>query len=91
MEPENRETVKEVIKKLKQRYPEKTTWMYSSYLYAEIMDFDPEVLRYLDVLVDGPFVEEQKDLNLRFRGSKNQRVIDVQASLKNGDVVLLDF
>lgn len=91
MEPENRETVKELIKKLKERYPEKTTWMYSSYLYGEIMDFDPEVLRYLDVLVDGPFVEEQKDLNLRFCGSKNQRVIDVQASLKHGDVMLLEL
>lgn len=64
--------------------------MYSSYLFEEIMEFDPEVLQYLDVLVDGPFVEEKKDLNLRFRGSSNQRVIDVKASLESEDVILLD-
>ena len=54
------------------------------------MEFDPEVLQNLDVLVDGPFVEEKKDLNLRFRGSSNQRVIDVKASLESEDVILLD-
>ena len=58
--------------------------------FEEIMEFDPEVLQNLDVLVDGPFVEEKKDLNLRFRGSSNQRVIDVKASLESEDVILLD-
>ena len=56
----------------------------------EIMEFDPKVLQYLDVLVDGPFVEEKKDLNLRFRGSSNQRVIDVKASLESKTVILLE-
>lgn len=64
--------------------------MYSSYLFEEIMEFDPKVLQYLDVLVDGPFVEEKKDLNLRFRGSSNQRIIDVKASLESKTVILLE-
>lgn len=90
MEPENRQTVKKLMVKLKQRFPEKNIWMYSSYLFEEIMELDPELLQYLDVLVDGPYVEERKDLNLRFRGSNNQRVIDVKESLKSEDVILLD-
>ena len=80
----------ELLRKLKERCPEKNIWMYSSYLFEEIMEFDPKVLQYLDVLVDGPFVEEKKDLNLRFRGSSNQRVIDVKASLESKTVILLE-
>ena len=87
MEPENRRPVRELLRKLKERCPEKNIWMYSSYLFEEIMEFDPKVLQYLDVLVDGPFVEEKKDLNLRFRGSSNQRFIDVQKSLSTNQVV----
>ena len=90
MEPENRRPVRELLRKLKERCPEKNIWMYSSYLFEEIMEFDPKVLQYLDVLVDGPFVEEKKDLNLRFRGSSNQRVIDVKASLESKTVILLE-
>ncbi|MBS7008051.1 anaerobic ribonucleoside-triphosphate reductase activating protein [Anaerostipes sp.] len=88
MEPENRAAVKELLKKLKQQYPQKNTWMYSSYLFEEILEFDPEVLKFLDVLVDGPFEEEKKDLNLRFRGSSNQRIIDVKRSLETGIICL---
>lgn len=90
MEPENRQTVKKLMMKLKQRFPEKNIWMYSSYLFEEIMEIDPELLQYLDVLVDGPFVEEEKDLNLRFRGSGNQRIVDVKASLESEDIILFD-
>ena len=90
MEPENRRPVRELLRKLKERCTEKNIWMYSSYLFEEIMEFDPKVLQYLDVLVDGPFVEEKKDLNLRFRGSSNQRVIDVKASLESKTVILLE-
>lgn len=91
MEAENRGTVRELLKKLKQRYPQKNTWMYSSFLFEEIREVDPEILEYLDVLVDGPFEEEKKDLNLRFRGSSNQRIIDVKASLEKGAAVPLDL
>ncbi len=49
-----------------------------------------EILKYCDVLVDGPFIEEQKDLRLRFKGSKNQRIIDVQKTLSEGKVTLLE-
>lgn len=87
MEPKNREAVTRLLKRLKETYPEKDIWMYSSYLFEELMEDEGKVLEYLDVLVDGEFVEEKKDLSLRFRGSSNQRLIDVKESLKEGRVV----
>ena len=76
----------ELIKEIKEKFPTKTMWLYTGYLWEEIKDL--ELVSYLDVLVDGPFVEEKKNLNLRFRGSENQRLIDVPASLKENKVVL---
>ncbi len=75
-----------LMKKIKEEFPQKTVWAYSGYTWDTL----PEqlLLPYIDVLVDGPFIEAQKDLNLRFRGSANQRLIDVQKSLKEGKVVL---
>ena len=81
---------------MKAKYPEKSIWAFSGYLFdRDILAGrlgDPaitrEYLSYLDVLVDGPFVEARKNLSLRFRGSDNQRLIDVPASLKSGTVVL---
>ena len=66
-------------------------WIYSGYTFEEIMMHKKtkEILKYCDVLVDGPFIEEQKDLRLRFKGSKNQRIIDVQKTLSEGKVTLL--
>ena len=67
----------------------KTVWMYSGYTFEEIMnDYRNSILENVDVLVDGKFILEQKDLDLRFRGSKNQRIIDVQSSLKANKVIL---
>ena len=60
--------------------------MYTGYLYEDLKHL--EIFDHIDVLVDGPFVEEKKNLNLRFRGSENQRLIDVPASLQAGSVVL---
>lgn len=88
MEPENRGAVTALLKRLKETYPEKDIWMYSSYTFEELKEDEGNVLNYLDVLVDGEFVEEKKDLSLRFRGSSNQRVIRVQDSLKEGKIVL---
>lgn len=88
MEPENRRAVTALLKRLKETYPEKDIWMYSSYTFEELKEDEGNVLNYLDVLVDGEFVEEKKDLSLRFRGSSNQRVIRVQDSLKEGKIVL---
>ena len=67
-----------------------TIWLYSGYTFEMIMDHPKraEILSYCDVLVDGPFIEELKDLKLKFRGSQNQRIIDVKASLENQCVIL---
>ena len=67
-------------------HEDKTIWLYTGYTYEDIAGLP--FLRHVDILVDGPFVEEKKDLRLQFRGSSNQRIIDVQKSLKTGSVVL---
>ena len=75
MEPENRGAVLSLVKKVREQYPQKTIWCYTGY------HFDRD-LPLLDVIVDGEFIEERKNLRLAFRGSENQRILDVQLSLK---------
>ena len=95
-EPENQGPVVELLRQVREKYPQKTIWAFSGYLFDRDLApgriGDPatvrEYLGHLDVLVDGPFIEEEKDLSLRFRGSRNQRLIDVPASLAQGRVVL---
>ena len=95
-EPENQPGLLALSRKIKAAYPEKSIWSFSGYLFdRDILakklgpwETTRELLSYLDVLVDGPFVASLKNLNLRFRGSSNQRLIDVPASLKTGAVVL---
>ena len=94
-EPENQEPVVELLRQMKAKYPEKTIWAFSGYTYEQITSgklgdwaVTKEYLSYLDVLVDGPFVESRKNLSLRFRGSENQRIIDVPASLAENQIVL---
>lgn len=95
-EPQNQPALVDLLRQVKAKYPEKSIWAFSGYLFDRDMLSgklgEPAVLNeflsYLDVLVDGPFVESKKDLTLRFRGSSNQRLIDVPASLKSGSVVL---
>ena len=95
-DPRNQPAIVELLRQIKARYPEKSIWAFSGYLFdKDILPGrlgDPaitrEYLSYLDVLVDGPFVEAKKNLSLRFRGSENQRLIDVPASLASGEVVL---
>ena len=95
-EPENQGAVVELLRQIKSKYPEKTIWAFSGYLFdRDILpghlgnpEITREYLSYLDVLVDGPFVEAKKNLSLRFRGSENQRIIDVPASLAAGKIVL---
>ena len=94
-EPENQPAVLELVRKVRERYPHKDVWCYSGYLFEGLHDgkvgsHSRELLEQLDVLVDGPFVIERKDLSLRFRGSSNQRLINVPASLSAGEVVLWD-
>lgn len=69
----------------------KNVWVWSGYTFEQIYDKCPEALRYIDVLVDGPFQEDEKDLNLYWRGSANQRVIDVQQSLLNKEICLMSY
>lgn len=79
----------QVLKAVKDKV-EKPIWVYSGYTYEEIMENEKrtELLKLCDVLVDGRFVEDLKDLKLKFRGSSNQRIIDVKKSMEQGKVVL---
>ena len=88
LDMQNREEVTKLAEKVKRCYPQKDLWLYSSYTWEELIKDKAEVLNYLDVLIDGPFVIEKKDLTLKFRGSSNQRVIDVAASLEKEKIVL---
>ena len=95
MEPENQPAVLRLVRRVRERFPDKDIWCYSGYLFESLRDsqvgeYSQELLKELDVLVDGPFVLEKKDLSLRFRGSSNQRLIDVPASLRAGAAVLWD-
>jgi anaerobic ribonucleoside-triphosphate reductase activating protein len=87
-EPENAVEVFEVCRMAKAVYPDKTIWVYTGYLYEDLKDFP--IMDYIDVLVDGPFIEAQKDLSLAFRGSRNQRIIDVKATRSSGTLTLLE-
>ena len=86
LEPQSRAGVLALVRKIKNKYPQKSIWIYSSYLYEDLVIEVPEILECIDVLVDGMFIEELQDASLRFRGSSNQRVIDVPLSLKIGKV-----
>ena len=85
--------------KVKEKFPDKNIWCYSGYTFeTDIMGKmynnwkeTPEILSYIDVLVDGKFEEDKKDIKLRFRGSSNQRIIDVKKSLKENKAVLFEF
>lgn len=97
MEPQNQRALLPFLKALKEKYPQKTVWCYSGYMLEELTgdsrarcEVTDEILSLVDVLVDGEFVEELKDISLRFRGSANQRLIDLKATLKTGNVVLWD-
>ena len=95
-EPENQGPVLELLRQLRAQYPNKSVWAFSGYLFdRDILsgrlgpwEITREYLSYLDVLVDGPVIEAKKNLALRFRGSENQRLIDVPASLASGQIVL---
>lgn len=98
MEPANQKGLIDFVKRVKASYPNKTVWCYSGYTWEQLTSpsraFCPwtkELLNQIDILVDGEFVEEKKDITLRFKGSSNQRIIDVQKSLKTNQVVLSPF
>lgn len=79
LHPQNRAVVLDLTKKVKEVYPEKSVWIWTGYLWEDIQESLSRSA--VDVLVDGRFVEDLKDLRLKYRGSSNQRVLDVQRSL----------
>ena len=86
LHPQNRHVVLDLVKKFKSRYPRKSVWIWTGYSFedvaADLVGSD------VDVVVDGRFVEELKDLRLKYAGSTNQRVIDAKASIENGSITL---
>lgn len=91
LESENIPELYELVKGVRETFGDsKTIWLYSSFLYEDIMNMCPHLLEYIDVLVDGEFIDGLKDHKLRFRGSSNQRIIDVKESKKQGKVILVE-
>ena len=89
--PENQQMVLELVRRVRQELPEKDIWCYTGYLFEALRDgmigaYSRELLEELDILVDGPFVLSRKNLGLRFRGSDNQRIIQVKQSFCTGEV-----
>jgi anaerobic ribonucleoside-triphosphate reductase activating protein len=98
LEPQNQLALYPFIKKVKEQHPEKSIWCYTGFVFDEKTgvlkethkntQVTKDLIALFDVLVDGPFIEEQKNIRLKFRGSENQRIIDVQKTLAAGDCVL---
>ena len=90
---DNRKQIISLCKEVKKRFPSKDIWVWSGFLFEEIVNDESmrPILDYIDVLVDGPFIQEKKDLSCPFRGSSNQRVIDVKKTLDSGKVVEMQF
>ena len=86
MHPKNIEATTKLAKEFKKRYPNKTIWSWTGFTFEDIKD--TEVFKSIDVLIDGQFKIALRNPNLRWKGSSNQRVIDVQKSLKKGEVIL---
>ncbi len=95
-EPQNQKVIVELLRKIKKAYPDKNIWCYTGYLFDRDLlgesrarcEYTDEMLSMIDVLVDGEFIAEKRNLMLNFRGSSNQRIILVQQSLKEEKVVL---
>ena len=94
-EPENQRELVKLLRRIKKELPQKTVWSFSGYTYEEltgdsraVCEVTNEMLSMLDVLVDGEFVEAKRNISLRFRGSENQRLIDMNQTRKEGKIVL---
>ena len=93
-EHENQKALVELLKRVRQELTNKNVWCYTGYTFEEVLSGCNEwrkLLENIDVLVDGPFLMDQRTLNAKFHGSANQRIIDVPASLLNGKVILTEY
>lgn len=90
LHPRNRGEVGKLILDIKANYPSKDIWLYTGYTWEEVKELNLDFLRYIDVLVDGRFILSKRNVNLRWCGSSNQRVIDVKESLKEGKIILFE-
>ena len=90
LDPHNAPKVLEIVKRVKMVFPNKDIWIYSGYVWENIIKDETlrEILKYSDVLVDGAYVDELRDISLPFKGSSNQRIIDVQKSLSENKIIL---
>lgn len=86
----NRADILELVKEVKDKYPDKDIWSYTGYTYEQLLEDETasEILKYIDVLVDGRYMKDLRDVSLNWRGSSNQRLIDVPKSLVAGKVIL---
>ena len=100
MEPENQKDLLPFLTRFKQELPEKNIWCYTGYtLETDLLGKNGKarcpstdrMLELIDILVDGEFIEEKKNISLRFRGSENQRIIDLRETMRTGNTILLDF
>ncbi len=90
MEEYNQVELVNLAQKFKEKFPNKDIWCWSGYLFEELKDNNSELLPLIDYLIDGEFKVEEKDLRLKWMGSTNQRLIDVQKSLKNNNIEILN-
>ena len=100
MEPENQREILPFLREFRSRFPDKNVWLFTGNLYEELtgalgehpkhLDITEELLSLVDILVDGRFEEEKKRLGLRFRGSSNQRIIDMKKTRETGEIVIWD-
>ena len=97
MELVNQEGLLPLLQQVRKMYPDKDIWCYTGYLYEDLLPggkvhgpYSDEILSYLDILVDGPFILAQKNIRLKFRGSENQRIIDIKRTNQSREIVLWD-
>ena len=86
LNPKNKDMITSISNYLKRNYPNKTQWLWTGYKWEDICDY--QIMNNIDVLVDGEYIEEERDITLKWRGSKNQRVIDVKQSIISKSIIL---
>ena len=88
LHPQNIQEVTNLVKEVKKKFPQKNIWLYTGFVFEEIKEL--EIIQYIDVLVDGEYIDELRNVKLHWRGSSNQRVIDIQKTIKEKTIVLYD-